>query len=261
MLDKNLFINKNEEKLFELVEEKLLFQKEIEDYLINFYEKERLPDLLGKTVRVTKNQFPKVNQIIEDICKILQMDKIDAYIFEDFYYGVESKGIKRQWLEISSKTVEDFNYEQLKFVIAKELYNIKFKNTYYSSMIMQGIKNYEKLYIPGMSITSEALKVSLYKWHRVMNFSSDNFGFVVTSSLTESINAILLTILNSKMLVSNVNIKEYILQANEINKLDDEVYNNTKLDELVPYGPYRVKNLIAYASSVRSKEAKSVINI
>ena len=35
----------------------------------------------------------------------------------------------------------------------------------------------------------------------------------------------------------------------EINRLNDMEYEYTKLDERIPYGPYRVKNLIAYASS------------
>ena len=115
--------------------------------------------------------------------------------------------------------------------------------------------------ISGMNISAEALKVSMYKWHRIMNFSSDNFAYAICGSLKDSIDVILLTILNNKRLVSNVNLGEYIKQANKIDSLDDEVYNNTKLDEMVPYGPYRVKNLISYASSIRAKEAKLIINI
>ena len=260
-IDNKLFISKNEERLFENVKTNLPFKDEIVEHYINFHEKERLPDLLGKTVRVSDKQFKEVNNIIEEICSILKIDKVSAFIYEDFYYGVESKGIKNQYLEISAKTIEDFTYNELKFLIAKELYNIKFKNTYYSTIIMQVIRNFENINFPGMGITKEALKIALYKWHRVMNFSSDNFGLILCGNINDSINAILLTILNSRRLVNNINVMEYIKQGELINSLDDDVYTNTKLDELIPYGPFRVKNLISYSSSQRANEARNKINI
>lgn len=261
MIDKELFINKKEKNYLEKVKDNLTLKGEIEDYYKNFYVKERMPDLLGKTVKITKNQFGNIYNLIEKICKVLDMDNVDAYVFEDFYYGVESKGVGDYWIEISAKTIEDLTLRQISFLIAKELYNIKFKNTYYSSLISRCIKNFEMVMLPGMDISAEALKISMYKWHRVMNFSSDNFAYVVCGNLKDSIDAVLLTILNNKTLINNVNIAEYIKQANKIDSLDDEVYNNTKLDEMVPYGPYRVKNIISYASSVRAKEAKVRISV
>lgn len=261
MIDKKLFIHKKEEKFLEKINENLVLKGEIEDYYKNFYVKERIPDLLGKTVKITEKQFSEIYFLIEKICKVLEMDNVDAYVFEDFYYGVESKGIDEYWLEISAKTIEDLTLNQISFLLAKELYNIKFKNTYYSSLISRSIKNFEMVNIPGMNISAEALKISMYKWHRVMNFSSDNFAYIICGSLKDSIDTILLTILNNKRLVSNVNLGEYIKQGNKIDSLDDEVYNNTKLDEMVPYGPYRVKNLISYSSSIRAKEAKLITNV
>lgn len=260
MVNKDLYISKNEMKFFKVLNDNLLFSEEMESYYINFTEKNSLPDLLGKTVKVSNKQFPKVYKIIKSLCEELEIDKVQAYVFEDFYYGVESKGISKTWLEISAKTIEDFTEEELKFLIGKELYNIKFKNTYYSILTASYLQNLGKIKFPGSNLTEAALKIALYKWHRVMNFSSDNFGYIASGNLKASVNSILLTILNNKTLVKAVNICEYIKQANEINLLDDEVYNNTKLDELVPYGPYRVKNLIAYASSMRAKQAKVQIN-
>lgn len=260
MVNKDLFIHSKEESFFESLKENLVFKNEIEDYYINFIEKKSIPDLLGKTVKITNNQFSKVYRIIEDLCSELELEEVSAYVYEDFYYGVESKGISRPWLEISAKTIEDFSEEELKFLIGKELYNIKFENTYYSILMTRCIENFKMIKLPGSDITEEGFKFALYKWHRVINFSSDNFGFIASGSLKAAINSILLTILNNKNLVSNVNIGEYIKQASEIGNLDDEVYNNTKLDELMPYGPFRVKNLIAYASSMRAKQAKIQIN-
>ena len=43
----------------------------------------------------------------------------------------------------------------------------------------------------------------------------------------------------------------FIKQASAINKMDDIVSNYTKSDETMPYAPYRVECLLAYAVSKR----------
>ena len=55
-------------------------------------------------------------------------------------------------------------------------------------------------------------------------------------------------ILNNRKLVGTVNLAEYLNTASEINKLDDAVSTFTKNDEKMPYGQFRIKNLIRFAS-------------
>ena len=102
-------------------------------------------------------------------------------------------------------------------------------------------------------------KMSFYHWYRLANYSADNYAYLMCGSMKSSINAILLTVLNSRMLVEQVNIKEFIRQASEINRLDDMVSNYTKADESVPYAPHRIQNLLAYAISERGMKSKEKI--
>ena len=256
MIDETLFQYFKEKDLVNKIKENIVLEKDVVKMYTSINEKKIIPDLLGKTVKVSKKQFKEINMYIEEICNVLEMDRmVSAYVYEDFYYGVESKGISNPWIEISAKTIEDFSEKQLKFLIAKELYNIKFNKTYYSILIDAYIKGSKFIKITNSSMTEEAIKLLFYKWSRTMNFSSDNFGLVICGDIQESIKAILLTILNNKKLVKSINICEYIKQADEINRLNDNVYEYTKLDELVPYGPFRIKNLIGYFSSLRCKNA------
>ena len=71
----------------------------------------------------------------------------------------------------------------------------------------------------------------------------------------KSLKKTLKLILNNSYLAGNVDLPSYLKQAEKINRLDDNVYNATKLDEKVPYGPFRIKYLISYASSERGIEA------
>ena len=70
-------------------------------------------------------------------------------------------------------------------------------------------------------------------------------------SIKSAVYAILKMVLNSVMLAEQVDVREFISQASEINKLDDTVYNFTKADESAPYAPHRVQALLAYAVSER----------
>ena len=66
-------------------------------------------------------------------------------------------------------------------------------------------------------------------------------------------------VLNSVMLAEQVDVREFIRQASEINSLDDTVSNYTKADESVPYAPHRIQNLLAYAVSERGILSKENI--
>ena len=175
------------------------------------------------------------------------------YIYEDFYYGVESKGGDKPWIEISAKTVEDFSKEELKFLIAREICAINLKHTYYKTLIEQTLRVLEDSNsLIGIDTFLKTLKSNVYRWHRITNYTCDNFAYIMCGDLKVCINSILKTILNSSFLVKNINISEYLNQSIEINKLNDTVYNFTKDDEKIPYGPFRIKNLLAFSSSKRA---------
>ena len=67
------------------------------------------------------------------------------------------------------------------------------------------------------------------------------------------------TILNNKYLVNEINISEYLKQGDKISSLNDDVHIFTKIDEQVPYGPDRIKKLLAYAISKRGLESLKLI--
>lgn len=249
MIDKQFYIHEMEDTLFKEINESIPFKEEIIYRYINFDEKIRKPDLLGKTVMVTNKQFKNVYDIINRLSNLCEIQPPSCYVYEDFYYGVESKGISETWIEISAKTLTDFNESELIFLLGKELCNIKLKHTQTYTLINEFLNAASNSNIIGTDTFSKTMKAKLNKWYRISWYSSDCFGYLMNKSLRDSISAILKLVLNSSYLVKNINIKEYIQQAEAINELDDSVYNFTKMDEQVPYAPFRIKNLLSYASS------------
>lgn len=263
MIDKNLYIHPLEEELYKEMMDSTYFSEEIMDYYKNFDEKLRKPDLLGKTVKVTQKQFKEVYDIAQEIAEINDMSIPNIYVYEDFYYGVESNGSDDPWIEISAKTLMDFTRDEITFLIGREMCNIKLKHTYYSTLIDETLKAMEQHnIIVGMETLSKSLKVIMYKWSRISNYTADCFGYLMCRNLKACVNAILKLILNNIFLVENIDVAEYISQVDFINELDDSIYSFTKMDELIPYGPFRIKNLLAYASSERGiRGVKEILDI
>lgn len=256
MIDKELYIHPFEDIAFKDMMNTVAFDEEIMFYYKNYTEKIRKPDLIGKTVKVTNNQFKDIYVIISKIADMNEMEIPDTYIYEDFYYGVESKGADKPWIEISAKTITDLSKPELTFLIAREMCDINLKHTYYFTLINETMQALNHSSILGSDTLKRYWNAIMCRWSRIAYYTADCFGYTVCKDLSAAIGAIKKLILNNCYLADNMNLQQYIKQSEEINMLDDDMSNFTKHDELVPYGPVRIKNLIEYASS--DKGIKSV---
>ena len=237
------------------INEKAFWYEEAREHYIGISEKIEKPDLYGKTLLVGPNQFEKIYRMSIEIANILNMKVPNIYIYEDFYEGVESKGIEEPWVEMSAKTIMDFSEEEIKFLLARVLCEIKLKHTEKKMIFSEYFKVIVGLPIINTfnkeNLLEDISKVKFFRWMRTTTYTEDNFGYLIVGDLNICISAILKTILNSKFLTENINIYEYIKQAEKINSLEGDIYDYTKLDEKIAYGPFRIKNLISFASSKR----------
>lgn len=247
------YIHNGQNEAFEQYRDGVMFQEDIEKVYEEIDYKVKQPDFLGKTVKVTAKQFPQVYHMIQELCTYEQMECPAVYVYEDYYYGAESYGINSYWIELSAKTIQDFSEDELKFVLAREIYKISDGVTRQKTMMEERFKMIRQL---APNELEQVSKMSFYHWYRLANYSADNYGYLMCSSIRSSVDAILLMVLNSRMLAGQVDVKEFIGQASEINKLDDMVFNYTKADESVPYAPHRIQSLIAYAVSERGLKAR-----
>ncbi len=248
-MNRENYIYLKQDEAYEQYKNGVMFQKDIENVFDEIDYKTKLPDLLGKTVCVTDKQFPSLHQTVMDICSKENIRYPEIYVYEDYYYGAESYGVSNPWIEISAKTLQDFSTNELVFVISRELYKIKDGVTKQRTMMEERFKAIQRVAPDQLEKIS---KMSFYHWYRLANYTADNYGYLICGSLKDAVNAILLMVLNSRMLAENTNVKEFIGQASKINMLDDGVYNYTKADESMPYAPHRIQNLMSYAISDRA---------
>ncbi|MCC5804672.1 M48 family metallopeptidase [Rossellomorea vietnamensis] len=260
MIAQQWFSHALEAEALEEVENTLKFRDQMEDYYVQFEEKKRRPDLLGKTVKITKNQFPDIYSIASKISEQISAPIPEMFVYEDFYYAMDSKGIGHPWIEISASLLNDFTRKEVEFMLAREMCKLQFKHTHYKTLIDESLVMLTKGYIPfSDGVIEDIAKVSFYRWNRLANYSADCFGYLVCNDIEAAVKAVIKCVLNSEFLADKINVFEYVKQAEEINALNDQVYEFTKNDEQFPYGPFRVKYLMAYASSERAITARKLI--
>lgn len=251
-MDRKSFVHILQDAAFEKYRDGVSFQKDIEKTYDETEYKIRRPDLLGKTVRVTEKQFGNVWKILKELYAAEGGSPVPVYVYEEYFYGAESYGISEPWIEISAKTIADFTEEELKFVLAREVYKIADGVTKQKTMMEERFKLIKKFAPDGME---EVSRHAFNHWYRLANYSADAYGYLACGNIKAAVHAVLKMVLNSITLAEQLDIREFIAQASEINKLDDVTYNHTKSDEPVPYAPHRIQNLLAYAESERGMKA------
>lgn len=234
------------------------------NYHKNFVEEAALPNLIGNSIKVTEKQFEKVYSMTAEMCNVLNMEQPDIYVYKDFCYHVSAEGLNKPLIQISASTLEDFNKDELRFLIGRELAHIKSGHMYWKILMEQCI-NAPKLIsnVPGAEIANlvggiEGLemgfKIIMYKWNRVTEYSSDACGYLLCGNIEAAISSIKKLVLNNKFLANELNLSEYIKQGNLLEKCTSNMAKYSKLDEMVPYGSFRIKELLRFASSSKTKE-------
>lgn len=256
MIEKSCYLHPGQNDAERGLTDCLKFEEEILHYYKQFDEKLKKPDLLGKTVMVTARQFSGIHRLVEKTARLVNVPPVPVYVYEDFYYGVESKGTDQPWIEVSAKTLSDLTELEIEFLFAREFCRISMGAVKLTTLADQSLKAIShSALIPGADTFGDALKIKLCKWSRLSQYSADCFGYLAVGDLAACSTAILKLVLNNVELASQVDIMAYVNQTEQIHELDDTIYRFAKNDERVPYGPFRLKYLLAYACSKRAMQA------
>lgn len=251
-----------EEKILLSIEKTFLAEETILDYYRKIIVRQRRIDLLGKTVQASEKQFKDLYFLLVDICKQLGVITPEIFIYEDYYYGAAIYGIDEPWIEISAKTITDFSEAELRFLLARQVARIKSGHLNVLALIDQ-YKNiddnllgsiFKGLTLGLSQLFNDSLLLNMNKWLRVSSYSADACGYLVVNELKPVFTEIIKEVLNNKELAELVSIKNFIEQSSKIDNYYDTFSQYTKLQQDIPYAPYRIKELIRYASSDRVKK-------
>lgn len=250
---------------------KYLYSKDaIFQYYRQFIEPTLIPDLYGKTVKVTEKVFPKIYHLTKKISAVFGISQPDVYVYESFYYGADTCGLSKPWIEISAKTISDFNEDELVFLIAKQISHIFLEHhitKIHSEQLIKAINATES--IPGIGLlntfglidmTSKTIELIYLNWHREMTHTEDIYGLLFCGNLKTACNTIIKLVINDKELAKQIIVSDYLKQSNYLSSLKGIVAFYTVFDESVPYGPIRIRELIKFLSITDNKKTFSLLH-
>ena len=223
------------------------------------------PDLLGKTAEAGPKQFARVYRLTERLSRLLGVPTPRVFIYEEMYYRSHTEGVDFQWIELSSALVEEFTDDELTFILGRELGHIQGRHYEYDAIYHAAVKTSQfaeripfvniinKLYT--LDIYQEYLKAYANRWKRIATYSEDACGLLCCGSIAAAVSAVKKLVLNNPALVEEVDLISFVGQSEDIAALDTTVMKYTKLDEPLPYAPYRLLELIRFGSSARAKRA------
>ena len=230
-------------------------------YYKNVVEKMRIPDL-SSMLKCSQNQMQKIFRKTQTIADLFGVKQPDVYIFQLDMYGAAAEGLSSPWIELYSRSYEDMTDEELSFMIGREIGHIQCNHLLYKILIdfildaagylnnIPGIGTL--LNLIGPDRIKQSLRMVLYPWNRASEYTADCAGYLATGgNLLTSCNAILKSVVRSKVLADQSCVKDFYAQVKEIDSMTGYLANYSKRDDVVPYGQYRIRELIRYASSER----------
>lgn len=138
---------------------------------------------LASNIHVTGNMLPGLQNILKNACLILDVPEPELYVSTNPVPNAYTYGQTNPFIVVTSGMLENFNEEELLFVIGHELGHIKCGHVMYKSMA----RNF-KLVLDiitnatfGLSgLISTGLEMAIYDWERKSELSADRAGLICT---------------------------------------------------------------------------------
>jgi hypothetical protein len=257
-------LNKREKEALQILSKFLVAKDLLFQHYTQIMEPMLIPDLYGKTIRVTKSTFPDIDRRRNLISIYLGLEPPEIFVYENFYYGSDTVGLTKPWIELSAKTINDFTGKEMSFLLARQISHIYLKHFITKVHSEQMMKSFNLLeQTPGLNLINilgtidaveKAFQLIFYNWNREINHTADIYGLLFCGDLDSANSAIIKLIINDCDLSQKIDVTEYIKQRNYLTSLTGVVAFYTRLDEPLPYGPIRIAEMIKFLSLSKNKD-------
>jgi len=201
-------------------------------------------DLLGTSVKVGPNQYPKVYSLVKNCADTLGIPVPSVYIqpridsVNAYTYGTDKESI----IVLHSVTVDYLSDEELQFVIGHECGHVQ---------------NGHVVYLTALRILTETARaflgwfvqpalIALQSWSRAAELTCDRAGLLCCKNEKAATHAFLKLVTGSTKLYEQINIDQYLDQLRESR---EGIGRAAELTKSHPYIPKRIEALKAFAQS------------
>ncbi len=103
------------------------------------------------------------------------------------------------------------------------------------------------------------LRSAAFKWFEHATYSAENFAVAYTGDLEAGLSATLTSVLSDRSAWEVLDLTEYLNQIQRIEACVGPFEAMDRMDEVHPYGPYRVRNMLRYAISDRAQQLQILL--
>lgn len=182
----------------------------------------------GSNIKVTKNNFPQLFNILLTACKILDIKKIPDLYIDLGFINAWTVGVEKPVIVITSGCVGLLSYEELLFVIGHELGHIKSQHVLYHQMAviisdLGTVIGQATLGIGGL--ISKGLEFALLNWARKSEFTADRAGLLACQNINSAITAMMKIAGVPPRYYKLIKPEDFLDQASEFEDLDFDSLN------------------------------------
>ncbi len=137
--------------------------------------------LLGNAVQVSPQQFPRLEGLLADACRILDQEQApELFVQQSPIVNAMTIGMDRPVIVLTTGLIELLDEEELRFVIGHELGHAFSGHAVYRTMLLwlMGLTGMASAF-PGGALGVQALITALLEWFRKAEISCDRAGLLV----------------------------------------------------------------------------------
>ena len=170
---------------------------------------------LGGAVRVNERQFPKVNDLVTEACRILDLtDRPEVYITQNPVLNAGAIGVRKPFVTMNSSMLDTLDDDEVLAVIGHEIGHIMSGHALYKTLLWFLINVAAfAVRIPIAQLVLLGILMALREWERKAELSADRAGLLVVQN-PEVSKTVLMKLAGGKHL-EDMNLEEFHAQAQE----------------------------------------------
>jgi Zn-dependent protease with chaperone function len=206
----------------------------------------------GSNIRVTKQNYPVIYEMLEYACRILDVPQLpDFYLQWGYNINGFTTGAEKPLIVLNSGVIDLCDDDEKLFIIGHECGHIKSMHMLYH-MMAQVINTIIDA-IPGGNLVGAPLQYALYYWSRMSEFTADRAGLLCCQNKNAAVRAFMKMAGMPIKHFTEMNYNAFIDQAREFKQLDYAAMNKivkfiSIMDQSHPWTVMRAAELLNWVN-------------
>lgn len=215
---------------------------------------------MASSIRLSEKQLPMIYRHLPPICQRLGIPEPEFYLQMSPVPNAWTSGDTRIYITVTSSLVEMMSDEELDAIIAHECGHILCRHVLYHTVaqwISSGLANLGLL-----GTLATPVQFAMLYWYRKSELSADRAASIITSP--EVVASTMARLSGGpKSLTSQIDLKEWALQADEYDKIQNNGLWNKTLQLAViagldhPFSAVRVREILKWGDSEQYRMIKN----